>query len=116
MNIKYKKGSTNNVAYYLSRPLIVVLTTVLNSCGHKNSDWLLLYKSDPDSATHTRRSWRETKFQNFTSGMYYCVTWDTFVFLQASVTRLFEKRTIVKSLGISRSRKQWEYCRSISIG
>jgi hypothetical protein len=25
----------------------VVITTVLNSCGHETSDWLLLYKSDP---------------------------------------------------------------------
>ena len=46
LNIKYKKGSTNNVAYYLSRPLIVVINIVLNSCGHETSDWLLLYKSD----------------------------------------------------------------------
>ena len=30
-----------------------------------------------NSATHTRQSWRETKFQNFTSRMYYYVTWDT---------------------------------------
>ena len=25
----------------------MVLTTVLNSCGHETSDWPLLYKSDP---------------------------------------------------------------------
>ena len=44
--MKYKKGSTNNVADYLNRPLIVVITTILNSCGHENSYCLLLYKSD----------------------------------------------------------------------
>jgi hypothetical protein len=48
LNIKYKKGSTNNVADCLSRPPIMVLTTVLNSCGHETSDWLLLYTSDPE--------------------------------------------------------------------
>jgi hypothetical protein len=47
LNIKYKKGSTNNVADYLSQPPIIVLTMVLNSCGYKTSDWPLLYKSDP---------------------------------------------------------------------
>ena len=48
LNIKYKKGSTNNIADCLSRPLIVAITTVLNSCGHETFDWLLLYKSDPE--------------------------------------------------------------------
>ena len=38
LNIKYKKGSTNNVADCLSRPPIVAMTTVLNSCGHETSD------------------------------------------------------------------------------
>jgi hypothetical protein len=47
-NIKYKKGSTNNVANYLSRPPIMALTTVLNSCGHETYDWPLLYTSDPE--------------------------------------------------------------------
>ena len=52
MNIKYKKGSTNNVADYLSRPPIVTIMTVLNFCGHETSDWPLLYKSDPE-LSHT---------------------------------------------------------------
>ena len=47
LNIKYKKGSTNNVAGCLSQPPIVAITTVLNSCGHETSDWPVLYKSDP---------------------------------------------------------------------
>ena len=55
LNIKYKKGSTNNVADYLSRPSIVAITTVLNSCGHETSDWLLFYKSDP-KFSHTYRT------------------------------------------------------------
>ena len=46
LNIKYKKGSTNNVVDCLSRPPIVALTTMLNSCGHETSDWPLLYKRD----------------------------------------------------------------------
>ena len=69
-----------------------------------------------NSTTHTRQSWRETKFPNFTSRMYCYVIWDTFVFLQVSMPRLFGKRTTVESLSISGSRKQWQYCRSISIG
>jgi hypothetical protein len=48
LNIKYKKGSINNVADCLSRPPILALTTVLNSCGNETSDWALLYKSDPE--------------------------------------------------------------------
>ena len=47
LNIKYKKGSTNNVVDCLSRPPIVAITTILNSCGHETSDWPLLYKNDP---------------------------------------------------------------------
>ena len=54
LNIKYKKGSTNNSVACLSRPLIVAITTVLNSCGHKTSDLSLLYKSDPEFS-HTYR-------------------------------------------------------------
>ena len=67
-------------------------------------------------ATHTSLSWRLTKFQIFTSRMHYYVTWDTFVFLQAIVPRWFGRRTTVESLGISGSRKLWQYCKSISIG
>ena len=48
LNIKYKKGSTNNVVDCLSRPPIMALTTVLNSCGQETFDWPLLYKSDPE--------------------------------------------------------------------
>ena len=44
--IKYKKGSTNNVADYHSQPPIVALTTILNSCGHETYDWLQIYESD----------------------------------------------------------------------
>ena len=48
--------------------------------------------------------------------MCYYVTWDTFVFLQVSMPRWFGKCTTVRSLGILGSIKQWQYCRSISIG
>ena len=54
LNIKHKKGSTNNVADCLSRPPIVAITMILNSCGHDTSDWLLLYKSDLEFS-HTYR-------------------------------------------------------------
>lgn len=47
LNIKYKKGNTNNVVDFLSWPPIMALTTVLNSCGHESSNWPRLYKSDP---------------------------------------------------------------------
>jgi hypothetical protein len=60
LNIKYKKGSTNNVANCLSRPPIVVLTTVLNSCGHEISDWPLLYTSDLEFV-HTYNTLLEVK-------------------------------------------------------
>ena len=69
-----------------------------------------------NSTTHTRHSWGVCKFQIFTSKMHYYVTWDTFVFLQVSMPRWYGKRTIVELLSILESRKQWQYCRSISIG
>ena len=81
LNINYKKGSTNNVAYFLSRPSIVAITTMLNSYGHETSDWLLLYKSDP-KFSHT--------YQTLLEGNQvpkFHLQEDTFVFLQASVPR-----------------------------
>eukprot|EP00253_Pinus_taeda_P007709 PITA_07709 len=48
LNIKYKKGNTNNVVDCLNRPPIMALTTMLNSCGHETFDWPLLYKSNPE--------------------------------------------------------------------
>ena len=55
LNIKYNNSSTNNVADCLSRPPIVTLTTVLNSCGHDTSDWPLKYKSDREFS-HTYKA------------------------------------------------------------
>jgi hypothetical protein len=60
LNIKYKKGSTNNVADCLGQPPIMALTTVLNSCGHETFNWLLLYKSDPKFG-HTYNTLMEGK-------------------------------------------------------
>ena len=48
LNIKYKKGSTNQVVDCLSRRPVVALTMVLNSCGHETSTWPQLYGNDPD--------------------------------------------------------------------
>ena len=48
--------------------------------------------------------------------MPHYATWDTFVFLQVSMPRWFRKHTTVEPLGISRLRKWWQYCKSISIG
>jgi len=48
LNINYKKGNINNVAYCLSQPPIVVLTTILNSCGKKTYEWPQLYNNDPN--------------------------------------------------------------------
>jgi hypothetical protein len=60
LSIKYKKGSTNNVADDLSPPPIMALTTVLNSCVHETSDWPLLYKTDPEFG-HTYNTLLEGK-------------------------------------------------------
>jgi hypothetical protein len=51
LNIKYKKGSTNHITEYLNRPLVAVLTTMLDSCGHKTSKWSQLYDNAPDFST-----------------------------------------------------------------
>ena len=87
LNIKYKKGSTNNVADYLSRPPIVAITTVLNSCGYETSDWPLLYKRDLEFSHTYKALLGVRKFQMFTSKMHCYVTWDTFMFLQESMPR-----------------------------
>ena len=65
MNIKYKKGSTNNVAECLNRPPIVAIKTVLNSCGHETSDWPLLYKSDPEFGYTYKTFLEGTQVPNF---------------------------------------------------
>jgi hypothetical protein len=51
LNIKYKTRSTNHVTDFLSRPPVVALTTVLDSCGHETSRWPQLYETDPEFAT-----------------------------------------------------------------
>ena len=72
-------------------------------------------KATQNSATHTKHSWRVDMFHIFTSRMPCYAIWVTFVFLQASVPRWFGKHTTVELLGISGSRKWWQYCKSISI-
>ncbi len=53
LNIKYMKGITNHIVVCLSQPPIVVLTIVLNSCGHETFGWQHLYNSDYEfAATH----------------------------------------------------------------
>ena len=53
-----------------------------------------------NSATLTRHSWGVRKFQIFTSKMHCYVTWDNYVYLQASVPRWYGKHTTVELLGI----------------
>lgn len=55
LNIKYKKGNTNNVVDCLNRPLVMALIIVLDSCGHETSGWPHRYKSNPEfgSIYHT---------------------------------------------------------------
>jgi hypothetical protein len=51
LNLKYKTESTNQVVYYLNRPPITTLITVLDSCGHETSRWPHLYETDLDFST-----------------------------------------------------------------
>ena len=46
LNIKYKKGITNQVTNYLSSSPVATLTMVLDSCGHENLGWSQLYVND----------------------------------------------------------------------
>ena len=55
------------------------------------------------------------KFLISTSKMHSYATWDTFVFIQASMPGWFGRRTTVESLGILGSRKLWQYYKSIFI-
>jgi hypothetical protein len=85
LNIKYKKGNTNHVVDYLSQPLVVVLTTVLNSCGHETSGGPNCMTMTLTSLLHIRHWAQVNKFQTFTSRMHFCAIWAIFVFLQVSM-------------------------------
>jgi hypothetical protein len=65
LNIKYKIGSTNRVIDFLSRPPVVTLTTVLDSCGHETSRWPHLYETDPDFANTYQMLGANTTVTNF---------------------------------------------------
>ena len=65
LNIKYKKGITNWLIDYLSRPPVTTLTTVLNSCGHGNLGWSQLYANDLDFATTCQMLSEGTLVVNF---------------------------------------------------
>jgi hypothetical protein len=65
LNIKYKTGSTNRVADCLSRPPVMTLTMVLDSCGHETSGWPQLYETDPDFATTYQMLGANTVVDNF---------------------------------------------------
>jgi hypothetical protein len=51
LNIKYKIGGINCVVDYLSKPPVMALTTVLDSCSHETYGWPQLYETYPDFAT-----------------------------------------------------------------
>jgi hypothetical protein len=51
INIKYKIGSTNRFTDCLSRPPVMTLTMVLDSCGYDTSRWPQLYETDPEFTT-----------------------------------------------------------------
>jgi hypothetical protein len=51
LNIKYHTRTTNRVVYFLNRPPMAALTTVLNSCSHETSRLTQLYERKPDFTT-----------------------------------------------------------------
>ena len=65
LNIKYKKGSTNQIIDFLSRPPIASLTTVLNSFDHKTSGWPQLYESDHEFSPICQSLYVGTPMENF---------------------------------------------------
>jgi hypothetical protein len=65
LNVKYKIGSTNHVIDCLSRPSVVALTTVLDSCGHETSGWPQLYETYLDFATTYQRLGANAVVDNF---------------------------------------------------
>lgn len=85
LNIKYKKGNTNNVTNYLSLLLVMALTNVLDSYGHENLGWPHLYNSDPKFITTYQILLEAKKVLEF----YLCdalyVTRDTSVLLHVSM-------------------------------
>ena len=97
LNFKYKKRSTNHVADCLSRPLVVALTTILNSCVHETSRWPQLYKNDPEFTTIYHMLVDGKQVPNFhLQNALLCYLCHLF-FLQASMPSWFGKRTKVKS-------------------
>ena len=65
LNIKYQKGSTNWVTNFLNRPLVIALTTMLDSCGHETSGWSKIFASDPDFTTTYQAVSEGTPVANF---------------------------------------------------
>jgi hypothetical protein len=65
LNINYKTGSTNRVVYFLSRPPVVTLTTLLDSYDHETSGWPQLYETDPDFATTYKMLGENAVVDNF---------------------------------------------------
>jgi hypothetical protein len=65
LNIKYKTGSTNRVADYLSIPPVTTLTIVLDSYDDETSGWTQLYETDPDFATAYQMLGAKAVMDNF---------------------------------------------------
>jgi hypothetical protein len=65
LNIKYKTGSTNHVVDFLSRPPVMKLTMVLESCGHETFGWPQLYEIDPEVSTTYQMLGANTVVNNF---------------------------------------------------
>jgi hypothetical protein len=65
LNIKYKKGSTNQFVDWLSRPLVSSSTIALNPYGHETSRWFQLYYSELEFPTTYQTLGASTPVTNF---------------------------------------------------
>jgi hypothetical protein len=84
LNINYKTGSTNRVVDCLSRPPVIALTTVLDSCSHETSRWPQIYETDQTLPPPTK-CWVQRQLLIISIfRMGCCVDWAIYVFHQVS--------------------------------
>jgi hypothetical protein len=98
----YKKGSANYVVEFLSHPMIVALTMVLNSYGHGTIGWPQLYNSKFDYASTYKTLSTRKQVLDFHSRMHSFDILSIFFFLQVSMQIKFWRHIIFGWQGTSR--------------
>ena len=116
LNIKYKKGNTNNFLDCLNRLSVNVLTTVLHSSRHKTSQWLHLYKSDPEFGNTYQTLLDRKQVPNFQFKDTLLRHLGHVCFPSCKRAKMIWEAHYSRSLDTSEQRKQWQCYKNIFIG